>query len=274
MNRILVSIASYKDSELLPTINDCLSKAKDPAKIHFGISEQDDTHDERLDLIPNLKNIFTFYAESKGTGWHRNQIYEHLYGGEEYCLMIDSHSRFAKNWDEKYIAALNSRPHKSILTGFPPHYAINETYTQYTTRPHNTYNYPLHIDSCYKISGKGEGFDGKFTETVCVSAANIFSTGKFTQETLYDEYLHPFAEQEIICCLAFQHDYKVEVMKDALIWHCYFNNLPGSDEKYRTLPSEEIRFTGYERCFVPILDKIKTQKSATEWTQHVLKFKK
>lgn len=274
MSTILVSIASYKDSELLPTIKDCISKAKNPERIYFGICEQDEISNNELESIPNLKNLFVYYKDSKGQGWHRNQIYKHLYEGQDYCLMIDSHSRFAEDWDEKYINALNSRPDKTILTGFPPHYGIGESYNHYAkARPHNTYNYPLEIDSCYKISGKGTGFNGEYTETVCVSAANIFSTGEFTQETLYDEYLHPFAEQEIISCLAYQHNYKVEVMKQALVWHCYYNNLPGSKEKYRMLPFEEIKIQGYETCFVPLLDKRKSLRSATEWTQHILKFK-
>jgi hypothetical protein len=62
-------------------------------------------------------------------------------------------------------------------------------------------------------------------------------------------------------------------MKQALVWHCYYNNLPGSKEKYRMLPFEEIKIQGYETCFVPLLDKRKSLRSATEWTQHILKFK-
>ena len=273
MSKIFVNISSYKDSQLIPTIKDCIEKAKFPENIYFGVSEQDDEHNLELDKISNLKFIFTHFKNGKGQGWHRNQLYKYLYDGQEYCLMIDSHSRFAKNWDEKYITALNSRPHKTILTGFPPHYGFDESYKTYTERKHNTYNIPVNIGACYEVDGKGVFNDMPFRETAVVSAANIFSTGEFTQITLYDEYLNPFREQEIICCLAFQYGYKVEVMRDALIWHCYYNNLPGSKEKYRTLPSEEIRITGYENCFVPLLNKRDTPHSATEWTQHILKFK-
>ena len=39
------------------------------------------------------------------------------------------------------------------------------------------------------------------------------------------------------------------------------------------LPFEEIKIQGYETCFVPLLDKRKSLRSATEWTQHILKFK-
>ena len=185
-----------------------------------------------------------------------------------------SQSRSAcQDWDVKYIEALNSRPHKCILTGFPPHYGFDESYQTYTDRKHNTYNVPINISNCFEINSKGVSNEMDFKETAVVSAANIFSTGEFTQITLYDEYLHPFREQEIICCLAFQYGYKVEVMREALIWHCYYNNLPGSDEKYRTLPGEEISITGFEYCFVPLLDKRNTPYSATQWTEHILKFK-
>jgi hypothetical protein len=36
-NLIFVQIASYRDPELVPTIKDCISKAKNPENLVFGI---------------------------------------------------------------------------------------------------------------------------------------------------------------------------------------------------------------------------------------------
>ncbi len=41
--KIFVQIASYRDPELLPTIRDCIDKAKYPENLTFGICWQ---HDE------------------------------------------------------------------------------------------------------------------------------------------------------------------------------------------------------------------------------------
>ena len=46
MNSIFVQIASYRDTELIPTIEDCISKAKFPENLVFGICWQyDETED-------------------------------------------------------------------------------------------------------------------------------------------------------------------------------------------------------------------------------------
>ena len=73
--------------------------------------------------------------------------------------------------------------------------------------------------------------------------------------------------------MAYMYGHKVEFMRNALVWHNYRNNTPGSDEKYRTLVSEENRLEGYIHNFVEVLDKRKSPKSASEWAQYILKFK-
>ena len=39
-NTIFIQIASYRDPQLLPTIKDCISKAKYPENLRFGICWQ------------------------------------------------------------------------------------------------------------------------------------------------------------------------------------------------------------------------------------------
>ena len=44
METIFISIASYRDPELLPTLRDCLANAKNPKRLKFGICwQKDDT---------------------------------------------------------------------------------------------------------------------------------------------------------------------------------------------------------------------------------------
>ena len=44
--KIFVQIASYRDPELIPTIQDCIEKAKYPEDLTFGICwQRDDTED-------------------------------------------------------------------------------------------------------------------------------------------------------------------------------------------------------------------------------------
>ena len=43
---IFISIASYRDKELLPTIEDCLNQAKYPDRLRFGICWQHSKEDK------------------------------------------------------------------------------------------------------------------------------------------------------------------------------------------------------------------------------------
>ena len=43
--KIFVQIASYRDPELLPTIRDCIDKAKYPENLTFGICLQRDENE-------------------------------------------------------------------------------------------------------------------------------------------------------------------------------------------------------------------------------------
>ena len=54
-NTIFVQIASYKDPELLPTLNDIIDKAKHPEALHIGISWQ---HNEEETLEDFMENGF------------------------------------------------------------------------------------------------------------------------------------------------------------------------------------------------------------------------
>ena len=75
-DKIFVQIASYRDPELIPTIKDCIAKAKHPENLTFGICwQRDETEnlDEFKDL-PNFQIIDVPWKESKGLCRARCQI--------------------------------------------------------------------------------------------------------------------------------------------------------------------------------------------------------
>ena len=59
MNTIFIQIASYKDPELIPTIKDCISKAKYPDNLSFGICWQHSKDDawDNVDEFTALANF-------------------------------------------------------------------------------------------------------------------------------------------------------------------------------------------------------------------------
>jgi hypothetical protein len=124
--KIFIQIASYRDPQLVPTIKDCIKNAKNPKKLVFSIAWQHSTEDlwDSLDEFRGDKRfriVDIDYKESKGACWARNQLQQN-YKDEEYTLQLDSHHRFAENWDEEcilMIKQLQEKGHKKpLLTGY------------------------------------------------------------------------------------------------------------------------------------------------------------
>ena len=85
---IYIQIASYRDPQLLPTIKDCLSKAKNPENLRFGIAWQrskEDNWDDITEFLddPNFRILDIDHKESTGVCWARNLV-QSLYRNETY----------------------------------------------------------------------------------------------------------------------------------------------------------------------------------------------
>jgi len=128
MNTIFIQIAAYRDPELVPTIKDCIAKAKYPKNLRFCIGWQH-SPEEPLPKKFFSDKRFTIldipYLESKGACWVRNKIQQE-YADEKYTLQLDSHHRFAENWDEIAIDMLEGLKQsgyaKPLLTAYIPSY--------------------------------------------------------------------------------------------------------------------------------------------------------
>ena len=91
--KIFIQIASYRDPQLLKTLNDCISKSENPDNLVFSICWQHSLEDEwdTLDEFkddPRFKIIDVDYRESKGACWARNKL-QQQYDGEQYTLQLD-----------------------------------------------------------------------------------------------------------------------------------------------------------------------------------------
>lgn len=125
-NKIFIQIASYRDPQLVPTINSILENAKNPKNLVFGIARQFSETDG-FDNLDEWRDDTRFrildipYEEAKGVCWARNLV-QQLYKDEKYTMQIDSHMRFEKNWDESFINMIKGLQKdgykKPLLTGY------------------------------------------------------------------------------------------------------------------------------------------------------------
>ena len=57
MKTIFVQIASYRDPELVPTIKDCIAKAKHPERLTFGVCWQNSPDEADVEDFLSLFQI-------------------------------------------------------------------------------------------------------------------------------------------------------------------------------------------------------------------------
>jgi len=120
MDKIFIQIASYRDPELVPTIRDCIAKAKYPERLTFGICWQRDETESLAEFASDSRFtiIDKYWSESKGLCWARSLI-QKLWKGEKYTLQLDSHHRFLQDWDEELIEMMQlTNSPKPIITSY------------------------------------------------------------------------------------------------------------------------------------------------------------
>lgn len=234
-SKIFIQIACYRDPELIPTIEDCLSNAKKPGNLVFCIHNQYSPEDNFNDLSKyredyRFKIIDTLYTDGKGTCWARNKIQQY-YDNEEYTLQLDSHHRFTKNWDTeliKELKKLQKRGYKKpMLTGYIPHYdptndpdgRVKDPWYMHFDRispDGNVHFLPASVDD---FKERTEPLPARF-----YSAHFCFTLGSFAKKVQHDPEYYFHGEEISVGVRAFTHGYDLFSPHKIFIWHFYTRN--------------------------------------------------
>jgi hypothetical protein len=117
MPSIFITIPSYEDELLEKTIESAINNARYPTELTFAIALQYKKHP-----IPNLSrfdsqcHVVSYDVDTRpGVNLIRADLLE-FYGGQDYFLMIDSHTNFAKNWDQDLIREIHELGDKAIIS--------------------------------------------------------------------------------------------------------------------------------------------------------------
>lgn len=105
---IFISIASYRDPDLINTVRNCYEQAYDKDGLFFCVVSQADFEEHPdLSFVPEnqIRYIRIPWQKSLGACWAREIASRRI--EKEYFLQIDSHSRFVKNWDSLVIKKYN-----------------------------------------------------------------------------------------------------------------------------------------------------------------------
>jgi len=229
--KIFVQLASYRDPQLVPTIEDMLAKADNRDLFNFGICWQyDDTEDTTIyDNKKNFRIEKHPFTESEGLGWARN-ITNRLYDGEELTLQLDSHHRFAKGWDtmmlEDYEQAkgFSKKPViTTYCTPWEPGKDVFEPMPCYM-RQYEFSQDKLLMSMPHHILDYKERT--KVLKARTISGHFFLADGKFIQDVPYDPdiYFGGYVEETTLSLRAFTCGYDFFSPYRQYIWHEYTRN--------------------------------------------------
>lgn len=232
INTIFIQIASYRDSQLIPTVRDCIAKAEHPENLVFCIAWQHGPEEniDELKSLPNVKIIDIPFDKTLGTCWARNQI-QQRYNGEKYTLQLDSHHRFAEKWDTlciDMVKQLQAKGHKKpLLTAYVSSFnPAND--------PAERLNVPQKMDFDRFIPEGAVFFLQSFipnweslTEPVPArwfSAHFCFTLGEFCIEVPHDPNYLFHGEEISIAARAYTWGYDLFHPHRMICWHEYTRN--------------------------------------------------
>ncbi len=223
--RIFISIAAYRDPELVPTVEDCLARARHPERLRFGICWQHGPDEAPLPWAadPRFRIIDVPWRESRGACWARAEVMAR-FDGEAYFLQLDSHHRFVQDWDVLAIDELQRAPaEKPVLTAYLTPYDPE--------RPGEREHLPMQMnfdrftEQGIVLCRPGELRDWRTLTRPArarfLSAHFLFAPGSFVRDVPYDPELYFTGEEITMAVRAYTHGYDLFHPHRMIAWHEY-----------------------------------------------------
>lgn len=227
---IFVQIASYRDPQLIPTIQDCLAKARYPENLFFGIAWQhgpEETLPEEWFSNDHFSIIDIPYQESEGACWARNKL-QQKYNGEKYTLQLDSHHRFVDDWDILLIQWLTKLQKKGfpkpLITSYLPSFDPDNDPDDRCLFPYELrfLQYSPYGVLMLKPHKLRKWEERKYPVPARFYSAHFcFTLGLFCEEVQHDPHLYFHGEEVSIAVRAFTHGYDLFHPHRVVAWHEY-----------------------------------------------------
>jgi hypothetical protein len=261
MQTIYVSITSLDDSELIPTVLGAFDNASIPERVFVGVHlwgsvELKNEFSEKLaKYSDNIRFKFNEmseegFSELSGVGKGRRRALN-LYKNEDYLLQIDSHSLFAKRWDETLIKTLEEakvfvKNKKTIITGYAGFYRFSALGKRIWSQPNDSFSgfdgrfqYPYYVSNeryydfipawTVFTQKEIEKFPGNFMPATKFNANFAFGDSAWAADTgLYDDA--EFFEEEVlqtINLMKLGYTLVFPKTKDPVIGHLYTDLISG-----------------------------------------------
>ena len=220
---IFVSVAAYRDPELVPTVLDCLAKARHPDDLRIVVNWQHRGDEDVSAIAGKVRLLDRDARDSRGACWARAEVMAE-YGGEDWYLQVDSHTRFAADWDVRLIElAGRTKARKPVISCYPPMYdpsapaapggVPSELFLDRWTDD----GLPLLAQRTMENWENREGpVPARF-----IAAGFLFAPGSFAREVPYDPDIYFQGEEVTLSARAYTWGYDLFHPAEVLSWHYY-----------------------------------------------------
>jgi hypothetical protein len=230
---IFISVVSYKDTELVPTIKSLIVGADNPEDLHFAVVSQDNKENHPdLSFVKNLSYLKMDFRQSKGAGYARKLAIE-MYDNQDFFLQIDSHMRAAPEWDTKIKKMYKksteiANTKKIIMSQYPAAYEIHTDKKEHFVQDHEElWSIPtwsrVHNRDNGSWSSRRERFDdlSRPHPSHTILAGYLFAPANFIEEIPYDERISFMGEELCIAIRAYTRGWQIYAPNEMLFWHFY-----------------------------------------------------
>lgn len=228
--RIFVQIPSYRDSELPATLRDLYRKAARPDRLRTCVVWQhgrDEALPDGIRDLPGLEIIDIDADESEGCNWARAMA-QQRWDGEPFTLLLDSHHRFVRGWDELLLIMhgdlSDAGVRQPLLTGYLPAYRPDSEPGGRGKRPYMMA--PLSRDNgvLTRLTSYPIPFWTTLTEPLpaeFLSLHFVFAAGRFNDDVRFDPRIYFFGDELVTGLRAYTHGYDMFHPHRIIGWHCY-----------------------------------------------------
>jgi hypothetical protein len=223
LRSIYISTCGVNEDDIGLTVNTAYENARFPSRIYFGIIDQrTDGKFADTSHYRNVKKVNISYEFPLGLGLGRLNALM-LHENQDYCLQIDAHTIFEKNWD------VNLLREYSKLQSMYGDVAISQR-TKWFERDangviifHDTNGDRLAIDETskeYGMQGNSAGTLGVgYIEHYLASGHFVFSRMEFFNQLLPDPRIAFYGEEHILALRACTRGWRIFSIDDNFFYH-------------------------------------------------------
>jgi hypothetical protein len=229
-SRVFVQMPAYRDTELVSTLRDLFAKAADPDLLRVVVFWQKapwESLPPSLHRHRNLEVIEVPYQTSRGCNWARS-VLQKEWRGEPYTLMIDSHHRFVRNWDQSLRNIYGLLKSKGVarpaVTAYLPPYKPGGEVGSRKRMPYQIYPREREDGVMFRLTSYPIPYWKHRAEPIAadfLSLHFLFTDGSFNRDVPFDPDFYFMGDEVAISLRAFTHGFDLFHPNLVLGWHCY-----------------------------------------------------